>query len=116
MSGDRTSRPKPCLDWLLRRCSPPDAMASEQVRIAESLGPPGRVSSLAKLSWAFALEAPKLPTLIILFVVFVAIFAPLLAPHNPEVSVKPVKVFAPPVYSGGSWGTPLGTDFQGGIF
>lgn len=59
-------------------------MASEQVRIAESLGPPGRVSSLAKLSWAFALEAPKLPTLIILFVVFVAIFAPCWRPTTPK--------------------------------
>ena len=40
-------------------------------------------------------------------------FAPLIASHDPELSVKPIKIFAPAVYVGGSWDTPLGTDFQG---
>ena len=65
-------------------------MASEQAPVGELLVAPGGVSSLAKKSWAFALEAPKLPTLILLFVVFVAVFAPLLAPHDPESAVKPI--------------------------
>ena len=43
----------------------------------------------------------------------VAVFAPLIASHDPELSVKPIKIFAPAVYVGGSWDTPLGTDFQG---
>ena len=88
-------------------------MASEQAPVGELLVAPGGVSSLAKKSWAFALEAPKLPTLILLFVVFVAVFAPLLAPHDPESAVKPIQIFGPPVYSGGEWRAPLGTDFQG---
>ncbi len=58
-------------------------------------------------------EAPKLPVSIILFVVVVAVFAPLIAPHDPELSVKPIRIFAPAIYVGGSWDAPLGTDFQG---
>lgn len=88
-------------------------MASEQVQLRDLTAPSGRVSSFALKAWSFALEAPKLPTLILLFVIFVAVFAPLLAQHDPELSVKPIKIFDPPVYSGGSWSTPLGTDFQG---
>ena len=88
-------------------------MASEQARSSEFSPAPGRLSSLVQKSWSFALEAPKLPMLILLFVVLVAVFAPLLAQHDPELSVKPIKIFSPPVYSGGEWKTPLGTDFQG---
>jgi len=88
-------------------------MASEQARSSELSPAPGRLSSLVQKSWSFALEAPKLPTLILLFVVLVALFAPLLAQHDPELSVKPIKIFSPPIYSGGEWKTPLGTDFQG---
>jgi peptide/nickel transport system permease protein len=57
--------------------------------------------------------------LIILGVIFVAIFANVLAPHDPEVSVKdpvtgrPVENNAPPFWmEGGSTRTPLGTDFH----
>jgi peptide/nickel transport system permease protein len=63
-------------------------------------------------------EAPLLPLLIIIIVVFSAIFADLLAPHDPEVSVKeasgrPVPSYRPPFWmQGGSVATPLGTDFQ----
>ena len=88
-------------------------MASEQARSSELSPAPGRLSSLVQKSWSFALEAPKLPTLILLFVVLVAVFAPLLAQHDPELSVKPIKIFSPPIYSSGEWKTPLGTDFQG---
>ena len=82
-------------------------MASEQARSSELSPAPGRLSALVQKSWSFALEAPKLPTLILLFVVLVAVFAPLLAQHDPELSVKPIKIFSPPVYSGGEWKTPL---------
>ena len=63
-------------------------------------------------------HAPVLPILIILTVVFVAVFADVLAPHHPEVSVKtasgrPVKSYLPPFWmQGGSLATPLGTDFH----
>jgi peptide/nickel transport system permease protein len=59
-----------------------------------------------------------LPVLIISIVVFSAIFADVLAPHDPEVSVKgasgrPVPSYLPPFWmQGGSLATPLGTDFH----
>ena len=62
--------------------------------------------------------APLLPLLIISIVVFSAIFADVLAPHDPEVSVKsasgrPVPSYLPPLWmQGGSLATPLGTDFH----
>ena len=40
-------------------------------------------------------------------------FAPLMALHDPEPSAKPIRIFAPAIYVGGSWDAPLGTDFQG---
>ena len=60
-------------------------------------------------------EALLGPLLILLTVVFVALFADVLAPHNPEVSVKsesgrPVRSYLPPFWmQGGSLNTPLGT-------
>ena len=70
-------------------------------------------------AWAFIKEAPKLPTLILASVVFLAVFADLLPLHDPEVSVKdletgyPVAGTLPPAWmEGGTWRMPLGTDFQ----
>jgi peptide/nickel transport system permease protein len=63
-------------------------------------------------------EAPLLPLLIISLVVVSALFADVLAPHDPEVSVKdasgrPVASYLPPFWmQGGSLHTPLGTDFH----
>ena len=88
-------------------------MASDQVLITSPPTGAEQVATIANRSWGILKEAPKLPVGIILFVALVAIFAPLLAPHDPETSVKPIEVFAPAVYSGGTWNTPLGTDFQG---
>ena len=75
---------------------------------------------IARKVGQFAREAPLLPSLIILTVVFVAIFADFLAPHNPEVSVKDpetgrrVEDLAPPFWmKGGSTNTPLGTNYHG---
>lgn len=52
---------------------------------------------------------------LILFVLFfVAILAPLLAPHDPIKAVEGQFTYSPPVWQdGGSWSTPLGTDFNG---
>ncbi len=68
--------------------------------------------------WQFLREAPIGPLIILFLVVFVALFADVLAPHDPEVSVKtetgrPVKSYMPPFWlKGGSLNTPLGTDFH----
>ncbi|ETW97250.1 MAG: hypothetical protein ETSY1_23395 [Candidatus Entotheonella factor] len=68
--------------------------------------------------WQFLREAPLGPLAILFAVVFVALFADVLAPHDPEVSVKsetgrPVKSYLPPFWmKGGSINTPLGTDFH----
>lgn len=66
----------------------------------------------------FLREVPVLPLLIIAAVAFGAIFADVLAPHDPEVSVKnasgrPMPSYLPPFWmEGGSLRTPLGTDFH----
>lgn len=66
----------------------------------------------------FLREVPVLPLLIIAAVVFGAIFADVLAPHDPEISVKnasgrPMPSYLPPFWmEGGSLRTPLGTDFH----
>jgi len=62
--------------------------------------------------------APLVPLLIISIVMLSAIFADVLAPHDPEISVKdasgrPVPSYLPPFWmKGGSLETPLGTDFH----
>jgi len=59
-------------------------------------------------------EAPLLAVVILGGLVLVAIFADLLAPHDPTLPVKGAEVFAPPFWmEGGHLITPLGTDFQG---
>jgi peptide/nickel transport system permease protein len=46
--------------------------------------------------------------------ILVAVFADVLAPHDPTLPVAGAGVFDPPFWmEGGSAGTPLGTDFQG---
>lgn len=88
-------------------------MASDQVLITSPPTGAEQVATIANRSWGILKEAPKLPVGIILFVALVAIFAPILAPHDAETSVKPIEIFAPAVYAGGTWNTALGTDFQG---
>ena len=70
-------------------------------------------------AWAFGKEAPLLPMVILMSVVFLAVFADVLPLHDPEVSVKdkttgiPVQGTMPPAWmDGGTWRMPLGTDFQ----
>ncbi len=94
-----------------------------------------------RVTWGFLRDAPTIPTLILGILVFVAIFANLIAPHDPLARVQPTAedcrlAFGfencpainerPPVgftdrqvVAGqeririGSWDTPLGTDYQG---
>lgn len=69
-------------------------------------------------AWRVLRDAPLIPLLILCVVIVVAIGADVLAPHDPEVSVKsatgrPVKNYLPPFWmQGGSLRTPLGTDFH----
>jgi len=61
-----------------------------------------------------ARDAPLVALVILGGMIFVAIFADLLAPHDPTLPVKGAEMFAPPAWmEGGRWATPLGTDFQG---
>ena len=89
-------------------------LAQKVVRMAPRIH---RVKTASKVV-GFVREAPLLPLLIITTVLFGAIFADILAPHDPEVSVKtasgrPVPSYLPPFWmEGGSLSTPLGTDFH----
>ncbi len=59
-------------------------------------------------------EAPVTAVAILGGLVLVAVFANVIAPHDPTLPVKGAEIFAPPFWmEGGSWATPLGTDFQG---
>ena len=58
-------------------------------------------------------DFPVVPTIILGVIVFVAIFADFLAPHNPEVGSLLAR-FKPPVFqTGGTWQHILGTDQLG---
>jgi peptide/nickel transport system permease protein len=63
-------------------------------------------------------KPPLVPVCILFAVVMVALCADVMAPQDPEVSVKtaagrPVKSYIPPFWmKGGSLTTPLGTDFH----
>jgi peptide/nickel transport system permease protein len=67
--------------------------------------------------WAFinaVREAPHVAVVILGGFTFVAIFAGLIAPHDPTLPVKGAGVFDPPFWmEGGNMAAPLGTDFQG---
>ena len=87
------------------------------------------LSRAVKASWSFACEAPMVPLIIISVLVFAAIFAPWIAPHDKLVPVTPAdgQCMArynlescpyiddvPPFWdSEGNWNTPLGTDYLG---
>jgi len=71
----------------------------------------------ASTLWAFikaVREAPHVAVVILGGFTFVAIFAGLIAPHDPTLPVKGANVFDPPFWmEGGNMTAPLGTDFQG---
>jgi peptide/nickel transport system permease protein len=59
------------------------------------------------------LSGPYIPIFVLMTVLVIpAIFGHLLAPHDP-VAVNPVNRLKPPVFAGGSWDYPLGTDTLG---
>ena len=81
--------------------SAPGARGGWGVRLA----PPMLIRSLR--------EAPFAAVVILGTLVFVAIFADLLAPYDPTLPVPGASVFDPPFWmEGGSTAAPLGTDFQ----
>ena len=56
---------------------------------------------------------PLIPMAILLFIAFVAVFADVLAPHDPQIGSL-ARRFRPPVWQeGGSWAYLLGTDHVG---
>jgi peptide/nickel transport system permease protein len=74
---------------------------------------PQAATRLARIV-AVAREAPLAPVVILGGLVLVAIFADLIAPHDPTVPVQGANVFDPPFWmEGGRSTTLLGTDFQG---
>ena len=76
--------------------------------------PPVTTTALTS-PWAFwRLKGfPLVPVLILLFIAFVAVFADVLAPHDPQVGSL-ARRFRPPVWQeGGSWAYLLGTDHVG---
>ena len=56
---------------------------------------------------------PYISTVVLVLVVLVAIFAPLIAPHDPEVGRLPNKLIPPMWQEGGTGEFPLGTDSLG---
>jgi peptide/nickel transport system permease protein len=75
---------------------------------------PGRTAATLRAVGKAARDAPLVALVILGGLMFVAVFANLLAPHDPTLPVKGAEIFAPPAWmEGGSWTTPLGTDFQG---
>ncbi len=75
---------------------------------------PGRAARGLRAVGKAVQEAPLLAVAILGGLVFVAIFAGLIAPYDPTLPVKGAAMFAPPFWmEGGNSTTLLGTDFQG---
>jgi peptide/nickel transport system permease protein len=59
------------------------------------------------------MSGPYIPVAVLLTILVIpAIFAPLIAPHDPT-EVAPINRLKPPVFAGGTWDYPLGTDTLG---
>jgi peptide/nickel transport system permease protein len=72
-----------------------------------------RVADRLKRGLIALREAPLLALLILTGLIVVAVFADVIAPHDPTLPVPGAKFFAPPFWmEGGSLTAPLGTDFQ----
>ena len=58
--------------------------------------------------------APLIAVALLATLVFVAVFADVLAPHDPTLPLPGAEIFGPPFWmEGGKMTAPLGTDFQG---
>ncbi|HUG35942.1 MAG TPA: ABC transporter permease [Candidatus Limnocylindrales bacterium] len=80
----------------------------------QTVGAPGRTASRLWTVAKTLREAPRMAVVLLGALVLVAIFADVIAPHDPTLPVKGAEIFAPPFWmQGGSATTPLGTDFQG---
>jgi peptide/nickel transport system permease protein len=59
-------------------------------------------------------QAPLVPAILLGGLAFCALFADVIAPHDPTLPLQGATMFAPPFWmEGGSGVAPLGTDFQG---
>ena len=88
-----------------------------------------RVSRVARRTYRIVAEIPSIPLLLLSILAFVAVFAPLIAPHSKLTPVTPTSQQCqakfgmancpyvdnvPPFWrAGGTFDTPLGTDFLG---
>lgn len=74
---------------------------------------PGAALAPARVTKALK-EVPLAPSIVLGLLIFMALFADVLAPHDPTVPLPGARVFAPPFWmEGGSMTAPFGTDFQG---
>src|SRR3989454_8316562 len=81
---------------------------------AQTTVAPGRTGSRLRAVVKGAREAPLVAIVILGGLILVAVFADLIAPHDPTLPVKGANVFDPPFWmEGGRTTTLLGTDFQG---
>jgi peptide/nickel transport system permease protein len=80
----------------------------------QTAGAPGRTAGRLGAIVKALREAPRMAVVLLGTLILVAIFADVIAPHDPTLPVKGAEIFAPPFWmQGGSATTPLGTDFQG---
>src|SRR5207249_11651219 len=81
---------------------------------AQTTVAPGRTGSRLRAVVKGAREAPLVAIVILGGLILVAVFADLIAPHDPTLPVKGTNIFDPPLWmEGGNATTPLGTDFLG---
>jgi len=80
----------------------------------QTVGAPARATGRLRTVVKGVREAPRMAVILLGTLILVAIFADVIAPHDPKLPVKGAEIFAPPFWmQGGSATTPLGTDFQG---
>src|SRR3989475_9017169 len=80
---------------------------------AQTTVAPGRTGSRLRAVVKGARDAPLVAIVILGGLILVALFADLIAPHDPTLPVKGANVFDPPFWmEGGRTTTLLGTDFQ----
>ena len=85
----------------------PGSIANSHPR-AYGFNPHGLIKGIFRF-----LSGPYIPIAVLLIVMVIpALFAPLLAPHSPT-AVDPVNRLQPPIFFGGTWEYPLGTDTLG---